>query len=329
MATAATQSQPSSPSQPSPQSQPSSQTQSRAPRTVLVAGASGFLGRHLVRHLERRGDVVRRLVRRAPATPSEFRWDPDTGALEPTALAGAEVVVNLGGASMGRVPWTRAYKDEIRFSRIRGTHLLAEAIARMPRPEGRPVRMLQAGGADVYGDRGNEVLDETSAPGPGFFAEICQDWEAATEPARESGAEVVVLRSGAVLAPSGGALGPLLLLLRAGLGGRLGSGESWWPWITLVDHVRAQLHLIDSRVTGPVNLVAPDTARQIEVARALARARRRPAPMVAPKSLLRLAGDDFADFLTSSHRVVPRVLQDDGFTFRHPDLTSAARWVAQ
>jgi uncharacterized protein len=296
--------------------------------TVLVAGSSGFLGHHLLRHLRRRGDVVRRLVRRSPQGGEEFRWDPAAGALDDAALEGADVVVNLGGASLGRLPWTTAYKDEILRSRVDGTRLLAEAVARAVDGDGRRVRFLQASGTDFYGDRGDEVLTEASGPGEGFLAEVCRQWEAATSAAADAGGEVVLLRTAPALAPSGGAIAPLTRLIRLGLGGPIAGGRQWFPWITLADHVRAQLHLLDSAVTGPVNLAAPGTARQAEVVEELAAAMRRPAVVRAPRAALALAGGDFAEFLTSSRRVEPRVLLDDGFAYRHPDLASAAPWVA-
>ncbi|GAA4286149.1 TIGR01777 family oxidoreductase [Georgenia daeguensis] len=297
-------------------------------RTVLVAGASGFLGHHLVRHLRRRGDSVRRLVRREPRGPEEIRWDPADGTLEPTALTGVDVVVNLGGASLGRLPWTSAYKEEILRSRVDGARVLAESVAHAVSRGRRPVRFLQASGTDFYGDRGEQLLTEAGRPGDGFLAEVCRRWEAATTPAADAGADVVLLRTSPALAPSGGAIAPLTRLIRLGLGGPIAGGRQWFPWITLADHVRAQLHLMDSTLTGPVNLSAPGTARQGELVDALASAMRRPAVVHAPRWALALAGRDFADFLAASRRVEPRALLDDGFTFSHPDLAAAAPWVA-
>ena len=295
---------------------------------MLVAGSSGFLGHHLVRHLRHRGDVVRRLVRREPQGPEEFGWDPAAGALDPSAMAGADVVVNLGGASLGRLPWTAAYKDEILRSRVDGTRVLAESIARATSGDGQRVRFLQASGTDFYGDRGDEVLSESSGPGDGFLAGVCRRWEAATAPASDAGAEVVLLRTAPALAPSGGAIAPLTLLIRLGLGGPIAGGRQWFPWISLPDHVRAQLHLMDSALTGPVNLAAPGAASQAELIAALAAAMHRPALVRAPRWALALVGEDFADFLTASRRVRPQALLDDGFAFRHPDLTAVAPWVA-
>jgi len=301
-------------------------------RTVLVAGSSGFLGHHLLRHLRRRGDVVRRLVRRSPHGEEEFRWDPAAGTLDHAALECVDVVVNLGGASLGRLPWTASYKEEILRSRVDGTRLLAETVARALDRHGpgdvRRLRLLQASGTDFYGDRGDEVLTEASGPGDGFLAQVCRQWEAATSPAADAGAEVVLLRTAPALAPSGGAVAPLTMLIRLGLGGPIAGGQQWFPWITLADHVRAQLHLVDSAVTGPVNVSAPGTVRQAELVSALAAAMHRPAVVRAPRAALALAGGDFADFLTSSRRVQPQVLLDDRFSYLHPDLTAAAPWVA-
>jgi uncharacterized protein len=297
-------------------------------RTVLVAGSSGFLGHHLHRHLRRRGDIVRRLVRRQPRSSEEFGWDPAAGHLAPEALAGVDVVVNLGGASLGRLPWTPAYKEELLRSRVDGTRVLAESISRAMSKDGRRLRFLQASGTDYYGDRGEEILTEASGPGTGFFPEICQQWEAATTPAADAGAEVVLMRTAPALAPSGGAVAPLTMLIRLGLGGPIAGGQQWFPWITLADHVRAQLHLMDSRLTGPVNIAAPGTARQGDLVAALAAAMHRPAAVRAPRWALALAGRDFADFLASSRRVEPRALLDDDFTYLHPNLSAAAPWVA-
>jgi hypothetical protein len=315
MATAAVQTAPDAP-------------RATATHTVLVAGSSGFLGHHLLRHLRRRGDRVRRLVRGEPRGPGEVRWDPAGGDLDQTALEGVDVVVNLGGASLGRLPWTPAYKEEILRSRVDGARVLAESVARAVSRDGRRVRLLQASGTDFYGDRGQQVLTEAGGPGEGFLAEVCRRWEAATAPAADAGADVVLLRTSPALAPSGGAIAPLTTLIRLGLGGPIAGGRHWFPWITLADHVRAQLHLMDSALTGPVNLSAPGAARQGELVEALASAMHRPAVVHAPRWALALAGRDFADFLTSSRRVQPRALLDDGFTFSHPDLAAAAPWVA-
>ncbi|MDD9205909.1 TIGR01777 family oxidoreductase, partial [Georgenia sp. 10Sc9-8] len=255
------------------------------PRTVLVAGASGYLGSHLVRHLRHRGVTVRRLVRRPARGPEEFSWDPAAGRFPQDALTGVDAVVNLGGANLGR-RWTRSYKETILRSRTEGTGLIAEGLAQhaadLPADAPRP-RLLQASAVGYYGDRGEEQLTEAAPPGQGFLAEVVQAWEGATVPASAAGVPVALLRTGIVLAPTGGAMGRMMLLLRTGLAGPLGTGRHWWPWITLADHVRAQLHLLTSELTGPVNLSAPQPARNAEVIREVAHAMHRPAVLRVPR----------------------------------------------
>lgn len=297
------------------------------PRTVLVAGGSGFLGTHLVRHLAHRGDAVRRLVRRAPRGPEEVRWDPASGGLPRDALADVDAVVNLGGVGLADRRWTPRYRAEIIASRVQGTDLLARALADEARRR-TGLRFLQASAVGYYGDRGEEVLTEDSSSGDDFTAEVCRRWEAATAPAEAAGVPVVHLRTGIVLGPGGGAVGPLLPLLRAGLAGPLAGGRAWWPWISLADQVRAQLHLLDSSLAGPVNLVGPEPARQGDVMRELARAMHRPAVIPVPRLALRVVLGEFADSILASQRLLPRRLLDDGFTFCHPTLRDAAEWVA-
>ncbi|HWS57957.1 MAG TPA: TIGR01777 family oxidoreductase [Actinotalea sp.] len=294
------------------------------PRTVVVAGASGLLGRPLVRHLLRRGDDVRLLVRRPASSAHEVVWDPSGGVLDPKALDGVDAVVNLGGANLGAKRWTDGFKAEILRSRLDGTSLLATTAARCEHP---PVRFVQASAIGFYGDRGDEVVDESSAGGDGFLADVVRQWEAATAPARDAGTSVVHLRSGLVLTPSGGAAERLLPLFRLGLGGRLGSGRQWWSWITLPDEIRAILHLLDSSVTGPVNLTAPEPARNVEVTRALARALHRPAILPVPGFALRIVLGEFAGDILGSLRIVPSALAADGFVHRHRTIDDAAAWL--
>lgn len=299
-----------------------------ASRTVLVAGSSGLLGQHLVAQLRRRGDDVRRLVRRTPTAPDELGWEPDAGVLPADALDGVDAVVNLGGAGLGDHRWTPEYKDTIVRSRTAGTRLLAERAAELAAAGRRAPRLLQASAVGLYGDRGEELLTESAPPGDGFLADVVRAWEAAAEPARTAGTEVVLLRTGIVLSPTGGALGRLLPFVRLGVGGPLGDGRGWWPWITLVDHVRAMVHLLDSDLTGPVNLAAPGAARQGEVVRAIAHALHRPAAVHVPRLALQVAVGEFAAEILASQRQVPARLVADGFAFRHPDVTAAARWLA-
>lgn len=307
---------------------------------VVVAGSHGLVGSALVADLRERGHGVRRLVRRgadsdggsaARAVPTgddgavrQVLWDPRTGELDPAALEGAGAVVNLAGAGIGDHRWTPAYKQKLLGSRTTTTSLLARTIARLDEP---PV-LVNASAVGAYGDRGDELLTEASARGDDFLAQLVKAWENATAPAAEAGARVVWLRSGIVLAPSGGALGRMLPLLRLGLGGPLGGGRQWWSWITLADEVAVIRHVIDANVRGPVNAVAPEPTTNRELTRALARALSRPAGLAVPRFALRLAVGQFADDLTASQRVVPAVLNRTGFTWTHAGPEAAARWVA-
>ncbi len=290
---------------------------------IAVAGSSGLVGSALVPHLRDAGHDVLRLVRRPPARPDELEWDPDAGRLDPGALAGLDAVINLAGVNAGDRPLTRSRKRAVITSRLRTTSLLARTIAASA--DGLRV-LLQASGIGAYGDRGDDVLDESQPYGHTFFAELVRRWEAQTAVAREAGARVVHLRTGVVLSPSGGALGRLLPLLRAGVGGPLGSGRQFWSWITLPDEVRAIEHLLHADVEGPANLSATP-ARNAEVVGALARELHRPARVRVPAPALRLVLGDFSSEVLGSVRAQASVLHDAGFRFAHPQIAAAARWV--
>lgn len=291
----------------------------RCPMDVVVAGSSGLLGSALTDHLVRRGHRVRRLVRRPARTGDEISWtDPDLD------LGGVDAVVNLGGAGLGDRRWTAGYRRVILSSRTGPTNQLATTLAQTP--DG-PRVLLQGSAVGFYGDRGNEVLTESSAPGDGFLADVVQQWEAATRPAEDAGIRVVHLRTGIVMSRRGGSFGRLLPLLRLGLGGPLGDGRHVWSWITLVDHVRAIEHLLTSSVSGPVNLTAPHPTPQREIVREIGRVLHRPAVLPVPRPVLRAVLGPFADDICSSQRALPSVLASDGFEHVHPDLPRAAAWV--
>lgn len=291
---------------------------------VVIAGSSGLIGSALVALLRGEDAEVVRLVRRAPSHPEERRWDPDSGVLDPTILDGADVVVNLAGAGVGDKRLTGARKQVVLSSRTTGTALLARTIAGMDTP---PPVLLQGSASGAYGDRGEELLTEDSPRGDTFLAGVVRAWEDAARPAVDDPrVRVAFLRTGIVLSPGGGALKPLLPLIRLGLGGPLGSGRNYWAWITLEDEVRAIRHLMDAPVDGPVNLVA-DPARSIEVVRALATVAHRPAVLPVPGFALRLVLGEFADEILASQRIVPGKLDASGFVHRHREITGAARSV--
>ena len=291
---------------------------------ILVAGSHGFIGTALLARLRDTGHDVRVLVRRPASGPAEVSWDPARGRLDPAALAGVDAVVDLAGTNPGTRPLTAARKRDVVASRVDTAGLLARTIAGLDGP--RPA-LLQASGIGAYGDRGEAELDEREPLGTTFFAEVVRQWEEATAPAREAGARVVLLRTGVVLGRGGGALRPLWPVLRAGLGGRLGSGRQFWPWITLHDEVRAIEHLLTADVAGPVNLVTR-ADRNADVVAALAGALGRPAVVPVPAFALRLALRDFASEVLGSVRAVPAVLDASGFVPEHADLETAARWTA-
>ena len=291
---------------------------------IVVAGSHGLIGSELLERLRADGHHVRRLVRRPPQTRDEREWDPDAGILDPAALDGADAVVNLSGAGIGEHRWTAEYKRTLLTSRTRTTGLLARTLAGLDRPV--PV-LVQGSAIGYYGDRGAQVLTETSSPGTGFLARLVHEWEAATAPAEDAGVRVVHARTGIVLSTEGGALGRLLPLLRLGLGGRRGRGTQYWSWITLRDEVAALCHLLTAPVHGPVNLCAPEPATNAEITAALARALHRPAVVAVPTVALRVVLGELASDILGSQRARPTVLEASGFRFADPELERAARSV--
>ena len=296
------------------------------PQRVAITGSTGLIGSALSAVLRERGDQVVRLVRRAPSAADEVEWDPAARRLDPGALEGATAVVNLAGAGVGDKRWTPSYQQLILSSRVDSTATVARALVEL----GAPVRLVSASAVGYYGDRGDEVLTEESAPGDTFLSDVVRAWEGAADPARDGGLSVVHPRTGLVLAPGGGAMAKMLPLAKAGINGPLGNGRQWWPWISLRDTVAGLVHLVDHpEVTGPVNLVGPHPDRQVEVARELGRQLHRPAVLPAPAFGIRLVLGGFADEVLHSKRVVPGRLTDSGFTHTDGDVASALRWVLQ
>lgn len=289
---------------------------------VAVTGASGMIGSALVRRLEGDGHTVLRMVRREPRNAGEVFWDPSSGMVDATALEGVDAVVNLAGENVGE-RWTAERKRRIRASRGDATRLLATALAGMRR---RPRVLVNASAIGFYGERGDEVLTEASAPGGGFLAEVVREWEAATQPAADAGIRVVIPRFGVVLSARGGALAKMLTPFRLGVGGPLGDGKQWMSWISL-DDVTAVIHraIHDERLSGPVNVVAGAT-RNADLARTLGHVLNRPALLPVPAFALKLAlGEMAEETALVSQRVEPEVLRRVGHVFLHANLEDTLR----
>jgi uncharacterized protein (TIGR01777 family) len=267
---------------------------------------------------------VLRIVRRAPANANELHWDPDGGEFDAGALQGVDAVVNLCGINIGQRRWSGAFKQNLRDSRITPTEVLATAVA----DAGVGV-LVNASAVGYYGDTKDRVVDETSSPGTGFLAQLCEDWEAVTAPARDAGARVVLARTGVVLAASGGALRQLRPLFSVGLGARLGNGRQYMSWISLEDQVRALRFAIDDdRLSGPVNLTGPAPVTNAEFTAALGRAVNRSTPLMMPGFAVRAALGEFADeTLLSGQRAIPAALERAGFEFEHKTVGEALRYA--
>jgi hypothetical protein len=297
-------------------------------KRVAITGSSGLIGGALRRHLLDRGDEVVRLVRRTPTAPDQVRWDPSRGRIEPEALYRVDAVVNLAGIGIGDRRWNAEHKREVERSRTDATGTVAQALVAHHARTGTAVRLVNASAVGYYGDRGDEVLTETSGPGQDFLSGVVTRWEGAARPAVEADLPVAFARSGLIMARDGGAFAKLVLLGRLGLGGPLGSGREWWPWITLADEVRALVHLVDHpELVGPFNLAAPGASRQKEIAAMIGRVLSRPAFLPVPRFALRAVIGEFADYVLASQHVEPAALLASGFTFDHPDLEGAVRWL--
>jgi uncharacterized protein (TIGR01777 family) len=294
--------------------------------SVLVSGATGLVGTRLVDALQRDGDTVRALTRRPQvhglgSAVEAVAWDGLR--ISPEALEGVRAIVHLAGEPVFAGRLTSSRRRRIRESRIESTQSIVEALADLP-PASRPAALVCASAVGFYGSRGDDPLDESAAPGEGFLADLCVEWERAAQGANALGVRAASLRIGIVLAAEGGALRRLALPFRAGLGGRLGDGRQWFPWIhvdDLVGMLRAAAR--DERWRGPVNAVAPAPVTNAELTRSLGRTLRRPTPLPVPAALLRLALGELADELLDSRRVVPRAAQEWGFEFAYPSLDEA------
>ena len=292
----------------------------RSSQRVVVAGSSGLIGTALVEALTKAGHPVTRLVRRDPSGPSEKRWDPSAGRIDASAIDGAWAVVNLAGEGIAESKWTDSHKKAVLDSRVQGTTLLARTIAAS---SNKPAVFASGSAVGFYGDRGDEWLTESAVVGSGFLADVVKAWE---EAASASDIRTPLLRTGVVLTTKGAALKQQILPFKLGLGGRLGSGKQYLPWITLGDEVRAICHVLDTvSISGPVNLVAPNPATNAEFTKALGKALNRPTLIPIPLLPLRIlySAQMVKEMLLSGQRIRPGVLESTGFTFDHPQLGQA------
>ncbi len=291
---------------------------------VAIAGSSGLIGSGLVPALRRDGHEVVRLVRRATDARDEIRWDPGRGELDPGGLGGVEAFVNLCGAGIGDKKWTPERRKVVLDSRVLPTRLLAETAAKL---DPRPQAFLNASGVGWYGsDGGSTVRTEGDPHGTGFLADVVVEWEKAAEAAEQAGIRTVLLRSGIVMSTAGGALAKQLLPFKLGLGGRMGSGKQYLPWISLGDEVAAIMFcLTEERMSGPVNLTAPDPVTNAEFTKALGHAVHRPTLIPIPMPALKLLmGEDIVrEMLLGSTRARPSRLEEAGFRWLHPTLDGA------
>jgi uncharacterized protein len=294
---------------------------------IAVTGASGLIGGALLPALRADGHEVLTLVRRTPRTVDEHRWDPQHRRIDPTLLADVDAVINLGGTPIRPRPFTAGYKKRLLHSRIDATTTISEALAAAAAADpGRPRVLLSASAVGYYGDTGSRTVTEEEPAGEDFLAQLCAQWEAATTPAEAAGVRVVRLRTGLVLDRKAMLMQILGRVFRLGLGGRMGTGQQYWPWISLTDVVGAVRHLLTTDVSGPVNLTGPAPVTNAEFTRELARQVHRPAVLPVPGFAINLALGEFGrSSVTAGQRALPARLEESGYRFTHPDFVSALR----
>jgi uncharacterized protein (TIGR01777 family) len=299
---------------------------------IVVTGSSGLIGSALVRVLNSEGEghahEVLRLVRREAAADDEISWDPAAGkGPDVERLRGVDAAINLAGAGLGDHRWSAGYKKEILDSRISSTRLLTEALAALDR---KPAVVLSGSAIGFYGDTGDRFVDEDAPGADDFAAAVARDWEAAASAATDAGIRTVFLRSGIVLSTKGGALGKVLPLFKAGVGGRLGSGRQYISWIARPDHIAAMRFLLDADdISGPVNLTAPNPVTNRDYTKAIAAAVHRPAAFPAPSLALKVVLGEFAGNVVGGQRVLPKRLVDAGFEFGYSDVGLALRALVE
>ena len=290
---------------------------------VLISGASGLIATELKAQLRKSGHEPLSLVRRKAIDETEVEWNPAVGYLTPGIIETVDAVVNLGGATTGKIPWTKAYKKELVDSRINSTKTLVSAI----NSANKKPRVLVSGSASgFYGERGDELVDEATPKGEGFLSDLAANWE---QEANKAKTRVVILRTTMVMSQKLGALGKLLPLIKLGIGGALGSGKQWWAFVSVVDEARAIMHLINlESATGAYNITAPEPATCEQIVRGLAKALRRPAIIRVPAFAMRLLiGEAAQELLLCSQKMTANRLLATGFEFEHPTLKSAIEYV--
>lgn len=294
--------------------------------TILVSGSTGLVGSALIDELSRAGHTVKRLVRRGGSASDEVLWNPAEGEIDPSDLLGIDAVIHLAGDNIAEGRWNDEKKARIRDSRVNGTSLLAGALAGLSE---KPKVLVCASAIDYYGDRGDDVMTESSPPADDFLGRVCVEWETAADPARDAGIRVVHTRIGMVLSAEGGALGKQLLPFKLCLGGVIGSGDQYISWIAREDLVRVLRYAVETdSLTGPVNAVAPNPVTNRTYTKTLGRVLSRPTIFPMPGFAARLAFGEMADaLLLSSTRVDPARLRESGFEYRHPELEGALRTV--
>jgi uncharacterized protein (TIGR01777 family) len=290
---------------------------------VLISGATGLIATELAKQLKAQGHTPVCLVRRQPVSPDEVFIDAEKGQFDQSVMNSIDAVVNLAGATTGKIPWTKKYMQEIVDSRIKTTALLVQAINQASNP---PKVLVSGSASGIYGDRGDEWLDENSGKGTGFLSDLAFQWE---QEALKANTRVVLIRTTMVMSKKLGALGKLLPLIKLGVGGALGSGKQWWAWISLEDQARAIIHLIENEATqGAYNITAPEPATCEQIIHALGKALHRPTFFRVPSWLMKLViGVAAEELLLCSQKMSAEKLIKSGYKFNHPTLREVVEYV--